>query len=130
LSNVQILGQVGKFWIETAIRNVKAEPIKFGTLVGTSITGWVYEQVRYNVRSVYFLTEPGHYLYQGESGIPDRFASVRLSQQGLRLTGSLTWRQGKNNWLAVQTARTLKWKGDSGDIELFATFSHTFQRER
>ncbi len=129
LSNVSFWGQIGKIWLETAIRKVETGPIKFGSLIGTSVNGWIFGQVLYDVRVVCFSTESGHYLYQGESGLPDRFASVLLSQQGFRWTGALTWRQGKNNWLAVQTARTLRWKGDSSDTDLFVTFSHTFQHE-
>lgn len=128
VSSIPLLDQKCKIWIETASRVVNSDPALYGILTGVQLTGNVWRSLRYNLGGSYFNSHSGHYLYQGEYGLPDRLASIRLSGSGVRINGSISMRNGRTNWIGAQIARTVKFSGESGDMELYVTCSYSFDQ--
>ncbi|MDP8229103.1 MAG: hypothetical protein P9M15_06590 [Candidatus Electryoneaceae bacterium] len=118
----------GKIWLEGVVHRVETNPYDYGIMVGGSARGNFYKNIRCNVILVSFLTQKDVYIYIGEGSLPDRIASVRLNGRGFRWLVSLTGRQGRWNWLAIQASQTLR-RSNSGDTELYVTLSHKFNMQ-
>lgn len=96
-----------------------------GASVGGSMASWV-DNINYAITLTGFNTPAGSSLYLGESFLPDRFSSVRLSGAGFRWSAGMAWRNGKYRWAALEAARTIKSQEgeNSPDLEIYLTFSY------
>ncbi len=126
-----------KFWSEFVSRWDDDTGSNYGSVGGFRITdglGWlaqVLTPLRYYLSASHFSSPDGLPFYIGETDLPDRLASVRVSGHGVRLAGALVWRRGRMNWLAAQVARTIRTDdyGRSSDIEAYVSLSFHFDKE-
>ncbi|MCF7809513.1 helix-hairpin-helix domain-containing protein [bacterium] len=122
-----------RMWIEGAYRNDSEKGEYFSNGGGVSVKGklamlggW---KVGYGVSCSIFSAQTILPVYSGESSLPDRFASVRLSGNGMRWAGSLVLKRSRYNWFGLMAARTFQLGGNkaSGDTEVYVTYSYNFK---
>lgn len=132
-----------KLWLESAGRWIETYNDYYGFAGGLRLSGSVagfptrFSQLRYAWSTCIFTTSRGLPVYLGETDLPDRFASVMLSGEGVRWAGSLALQQNRWNWLGIQVAKTSHTDfikrapaSDSrrNDIEIYLTMSYYFKR--
>jgi len=128
VSSIPLLDKNCKIWVETASRVVNDDPAVYGIVTGVRSMGNIWKSVRYSLGVSYFSSKKGHYLYQGEYGLPDRLAAIKLSGSGMRINGLILVRSSRTDWLGFQVARTVKYSGQSGDMELYVTCSYNLDQ--
>jgi len=120
-------------WLGGASRRSNSSASQYGGMAGLNLSGSTHKiesigrlPLRYSLGIMGFSTGSKTTLYVGESYLPDRISSVRLSGRGLRWSAALTWRQGKQRWLALQAARTAYMGKDTKPSDLEVYFSLSF----
>ncbi len=121
-----------RFWLEKAYYTENIFECNQGWLAGFKVDGSaVFEKhkrsrIHFDLSMCWFRSKGGFPIYFGEANLPDRIASVRLSGEGIRMSGALSLHGKKSCWLGVECARTMRIdnRDASGDFETYLTFSY------
>jgi hypothetical protein len=122
-----------KLWVEGAVRNDSEQDVYYSSAGGIGVRGNLARianwNVGYSLSCCVFSAQTILPFYVGETDLPDRFTSVRLSGDGVRWAGSLVLKRSSYNWFGLMAARTVQLYGNkaSGDTEVYVTYSYNFK---